>query len=80
MIMDNDQQMYYLTSEDKNFDNTIYYLVSHQEKRYCVIPKKYHKLAQCLYGVHLNCVGDTIEDKTKGYKLTSLDKYGKIEY
>jgi hypothetical protein len=57
----------------------IFYLVSHQEKRYCIIPKEYHKLAQNLYGLHLNVVEDTIEDYTKGYELRTLDDFSEYD-
>lgn len=77
--MDYDQQMYYLTVGN-NMKDTIYYLVSHQEKRYCVIPKKYHKLAEKLYGLHLNCVGKTIEDVTNGYELRTFDNFGEYDF
>lgn len=73
-----EQQIYYFMSGD-NMQNTLYYLVNHQEKRYCIIPKKYHKLAQYLYGLHLNCVGKTIEDIVNGYDLRTLDNFGECD-
>ncbi|MDF2881310.1 MAG: hypothetical protein K0R54_1867 [Clostridiaceae bacterium] len=66
-----EQQIYYLT-EGRNIT---YYLVSHQEKKYCIIPKKYYKLAQYLYGVCLNAVENSIEDKTVGYELRTFGEY-----
>jgi len=76
--MDSVQEMYYVTTNDNNFDNTRYYLVNHREKRWCIIPKEYHGLAKNLYGLHLNCslLNYTIEDKTKDYELVELDRVG----
>lgn len=73
-----EQQIYYFIRS--NTKNTIYYLVSHQEKRYCIIPKRYHKLAQYLYGLHLNVVGKTIEDVTNGYELRTFDNFSEYDF
>lgn len=70
----NEHRMYYFTSTE----DTIYYLVDHQDKRYCIIPKEYHKLAQHLYGLHLNVLGKTIEDAIGGYELRTLDNFGEF--
>jgi len=76
--MNKEQQMYYFTADDNK--NTIYYLVNHQEERYCIIPEKHHKLAQYLYGLHLNVVNRTIEYYTQGYELRTFDNFAEYEF